>query len=66
MTNTPVSGQEEDVFFVNRIRLPDTFVHLHSGKVRETFENPDNPEQLIMIATDRISTHDVVHKNEVS
>jgi len=43
-------------------KLPERYKHIHSGKVRETFEHPDNPKCLIMIATDRISTHDVIHK----
>lgn len=45
--------------------LPARFQHTHSWKVRESYENPDNPEQLILIATDRISTHDVVHDSIV-
>lgn len=45
------------------LKLPSRYKHIHSWKVRETYENPDNPNQLIIIATDRISTHDVVHKN---
>lgn len=47
----------------NLINLPERYKHIHSWKVRETYENPDNPEELLIIATDRISTHDVVHKN---
>lgn len=43
------------------IVLLGRFKHKHSWKVRETYENPDNENELIMIATDRISTHDVVH-----
>lgn len=45
--------------------LPIRYKHIHAGKVRETYQHPDNPDQLIMIATDRISTHDVVHKNRI-
>jgi len=45
--------------------LPERYKHIHGGKVRETYQHPDNPDQLIMIATDRISTHDVVHKNRI-
>ncbi|MBS8122036.1 phosphoribosylaminoimidazole-succinocarboxamide synthase [Candidatus Vampirococcus lugosii] len=43
------------------LKLPDRYTHLHSGKVRETYQHPDDKNLLIMIATDRISTHDVVH-----
>lgn len=43
-------------------KLPDRYKHTHSGKVRETYQHPDDPESLIMIATDRISTHDIIHK----
>ena len=45
--------------------IPSRYNHLYSGKVRETYEHPDNPEWLIIIATDRISTHDVIHKSEI-
>lgn len=45
--------------------LPARYNHIHAGKVRETYQHPDNPDQLIMIATDRISTHDIVHKNRI-
>lgn len=34
---------------------------IHCGKVRNTFAHPTNPERLIVVNTDRISTHDVVH-----
>ena len=43
------------------INLPKRYKHLHSWKVRETYENPENSNELMMIATDRISTHDIVH-----
>jgi phosphoribosylaminoimidazole-succinocarboxamide synthase len=42
-------------------QLPERYKHAHSGKVRETYEHPDDSNSLIMIATDRISTHDVIH-----
>lgn len=45
--------------------LPKRYNHIHAGKVRETYQHPDNSDQLIMIATDRISTHDIVHKNRI-
>lgn len=45
--------------------LPARYTRVHGGKVRETYQHPDHPDQLIMIATDRISTHDVVHKNRI-
>jgi phosphoribosylaminoimidazole-succinocarboxamide synthase len=41
--------------------LPKRYEHIHSGKVRETYENPDNSNELLIVATDRVSTHDVVH-----
>ena len=41
--------------------LPERYTLFHSWKVRETYEHPEDSESLIMIATDRISTHDVVH-----
>lgn len=34
---------------------------IHSGKVRNTSAHPTNTERLIVVNTDRISTHDVVH-----
>lgn len=37
---------------------------LHQGKVRDTYRLED-PELLLMVATDRISTHDVVHESIV-
>ncbi len=37
------------------------FPHYHSGKVREMFEIPNFPDLLLMYATDRLSTHNVVH-----
>jgi phosphoribosylaminoimidazole-succinocarboxamide synthase len=45
--------------------LPERYKRIHQGKVRDTYEHPDIPDQLIIIATDRVSTHDVVHKNTV-
>lgn len=35
------------------------------GKVRHLFEIPGNDEHLLMVASDRISTHDVVHDTEI-
>jgi phosphoribosylaminoimidazole-succinocarboxamide synthase len=43
--------------------LPERYKHTHSGKVRETYENPDNTNELFIIATNRVSTHDVVHNS---
>lgn len=37
---------------------------LHSGKVRDTYELPDG--NLLMVASDRISTYDVVHPTPIS
>lgn len=39
--------------------------HSHSGKVRDTYLVPAHPELLLMVASDRISTHNVVHKSLV-
>lgn len=38
---------------------------VHQGKVRDTFQVPDRPELLLVVATDRISTHNVVHKSVI-
>lgn len=37
----------------------------HHGKVRETYVVPDHPKLLLMVASDRLSTHNVVHKTHV-
>jgi len=42
-------------------QLPSRYNLVHSGKVRETYQHPDDPNSLILIASDRISTHDVIH-----
>lgn|GEM_PF-2248738 len=47
------------------IELPSRYKKIHSGKVRDTYECPDNPEYSIIVATDRVSTHDVVHKTAI-
>ena len=47
------------------INLPPKYKHLYAGKVRELYEHPENPDWYIIVATDRISTHDVVHRNTV-
>jgi phosphoribosylaminoimidazole-succinocarboxamide synthase len=38
--------------------MPETAVHLGSGKVRELYDLGD--ERLLLVASDRISTFDVV------
>ncbi len=38
---------------------------LHRGKVRDLYSVPGKPEQLLVIATDRISAYDVVMKDPV-
>ncbi|MDQ3859919.1 MAG: phosphoribosylaminoimidazolesuccinocarboxamide synthase [Actinomycetota bacterium] len=43
--------------------MPDATVHLASGKVREIFELDD--ERLLLVASDRISTFDVVLPTEI-
>lgn len=35
--------------------------HFHSGKVRDTYYVPDRPDLLLMVASDRLSTHNVKH-----
>lgn len=35
----------------------------HKGKVRETYDLPGYPDLMLVVATDAISTHNVVHKN---
>lgn len=39
---------------------------VHQGKVRDTFALPDHAELLLTVATDRISTHNVVHQSEIA
>jgi phosphoribosylaminoimidazole-succinocarboxamide synthase len=43
--------------------MPETAVHVASGKVREIFELDD--ERLLLVASDRISTFDVVLPTEI-
>jgi phosphoribosylaminoimidazole-succinocarboxamide synthase len=43
--------------------MPDAAVHVGSGKVRELYELEDN--RLLLVATDRISTFDVVLPTEI-
>lgn len=38
---------------------------VHQGKVRDTFAIPGHPELLLTVATDRVSTHNVVHQSIV-
>ena len=38
---------------------------MSAGKVRNLFEIPDDDEHLLMVASDRISTHDVIHETEI-
>lgn len=47
------------------IELPPRYKKIHSGKVRDTYEYPDYPEYSIIVATDRVSTHDVVHDTAI-
>lgn len=37
----------------------------HQGKVRDTFEIPGHPEYLLVVATDRVSTHNIVHQSQI-
>lgn len=43
----------------------DGLTHVASGKVREIYEVPGVPDQLLMIATDRISAFDVIMPTEI-
>jgi phosphoribosylaminoimidazole-succinocarboxamide synthase len=43
--------------------LPPEFVHLYSGKVRDLYRTPDN--QLLFVASDRISAYDWVLPTEI-
>lgn len=36
---------------------------VHQGKVRDTFVIPNYPNLLLVVATDRVSTHNVVHES---
>lgn len=38
---------------------------LHQGKVRETYEIPGKPDLLLVVASNRISTHNIVHESTV-
>ena len=38
---------------------------LSSGKVREIYADPDRPDRLVMVASDRISTYDAIHPTPI-
>lgn len=38
---------------------------LHQGKVRDTFEVPNHPDLLLVVASDRVSTHNIVHLSQI-
>jgi phosphoribosylaminoimidazole-succinocarboxamide synthase len=38
---------------------------IHQGKVRDTYSIPDHPEFLLVVATDRVSTHNIVHESVI-
>lgn len=38
---------------------------IHQGKVRDTFALPGYPELLLAVATDRVSTHNIVHESVI-
>ncbi len=50
-------------------KYPTTYVDglrlIHQGKVRDTFEIPDRDDVLLVVASDRISTHNIVHRSEI-
>lgn len=39
------------------LKLP----HVHTGKVRDTYDIPGHPELLLLVQSDRLSTHNVKH-----
>lgn len=39
--------------------------HVYSGKVRELYENPELPEKILMVATDRVSAFDHILSPEI-
>jgi len=39
--------------------------HWHSGKVRNTYQIPNRKQLLLMVASDRLSTHNIVHLSPV-
>ena len=41
--------------------LLKTLPHIHSGKVRDTYLIPGDSDHLLMVASDRLSTHNVKH-----
>ncbi len=43
--------------------LPDGYTHIYSGKVRDLYRTPDN--QLLFVASDRISAYDWVMPTEI-
>ena len=43
--------------------MSETAVHVASGKVRELFKLDE--ERLLLVASDRISTFDVIHPTEI-
>ncbi|HEY0010543.1 MAG TPA: phosphoribosylaminoimidazolesuccinocarboxamide synthase [Candidatus Paceibacterota bacterium] len=45
--------------------LDSILPHFHSGKVRDTYLIPEHPALLVPRASDRLSTHNRVHKSEV-
>lgn len=38
---------------------------VHQGKVRDTFAIPNHPDLLLTVATDRVSTHNIVHQSVI-
>lgn len=38
---------------------------IHQGKVRDTFAIPFQPHLLLVVATDRVSTHNIVHESTI-
>ena len=38
---------------------------VHQGKVRDTFSIPNYPDLLLSVATDRVSTHNIIHESTI-
>ena len=62
-TSTPSSSASTRSRRKEEPFMPETAVHVASGKVRELFELDD--ERLLLVASDRISTFDVVLPTEI-
>ena len=60
---TPASSSTACARYARSTSMPETAVHLASGKVRELYALDD--ERLLLVASDRISTFDVILPTEI-